>query len=383
LAPNALSAALARLRERVVPLIDLTVTNPTTVGIEYPAGLLDALSDERAAAYSPEPAGMRAAREHVSEAVGSLTGCAPSPDDLLLTASTSEAYAVLFKLLCDAGDAVLVPQPSYPLFEHLAALESVAIAPYRLAPHWNWSVDFDSLDAAWTPRARAVVVVSPNNPTGSVVSEDERRRLLEWCDRRKVALIADEVFRWYPLASPTGDVRSILGRDEVPGLVFALDGLSKSCGLPQLKLAWIQMAGEPGLVADARRRLEVILDTYLSVSTPVQVAFPRLWRASAPVRRALHLRLQENLAIARNIVNGEGGCSLVLPAAGWSLVLRVPAIEPEETRALGLLEREGVIVHPGYFFDFPHEAYLVASLLPRCGDFADGLSRVVGRCRIT
>ena len=168
----------------------------------------------------------------------------------------------------------------------------------------------------------------------------------------------------------------------MPGLVFALDGLSKSCGLPQLKLAWIQMAGEPALVTDARRRLEVILDTYLSVSTPVQVAFHRLWDASAPVRRAIQSRVQENLAIACGIVSGDGGCSLVLPEAGWSLVLRVPAIEPEETRALGLLEREGVIVHPGYFFDFPHEAYLVASLLPRRGDFVEGLSRVVGRCRI-
>jgi hypothetical protein len=382
LAPNALSTALARLRAGGEAPIDLTVTNPTTVGLDYPAGMLGALCVDAAVTYAPEPAGRRETREHIARAIGGFGGQVPSSDDLLLTASTSEAYAVLFKLLCDPGDALLVPQPSYPLFEHLAALESVAIAPYRLASHWNWGIDIESLEAAWTPRARALVIVSPNNPTGSVVRGAERAQLLEWCDRRRIALIVDEVFRWYPLEVPADAASPFLDGDAVPGLVFALDGLSKSCGLPQLKLAWIQVAGPARLVEEARARLELILDTYLSVGTPVQVGFRGLWDAASEVRRAIQARLERNLATARELVPGSGGCTLVSPEAGWSLALRVPAIRPEEDLVLGLLEQDGVVVHPGYFFDFPHEAYLVASLLPRCGEFAEGLARVVRRCRI-
>jgi aspartate/methionine/tyrosine aminotransferase len=382
LAPNALSTALTRRRAAGAAVVDLTVTNPTEVEIAYPAGLLDALSSREAVTYRPDPAGSRAAREWLAEVLGALAGGAPSPDDLLLTASTSEAYAVLFKLLCDAGDAVLVPQPSYPLFEHLAALENVVTSPYRLARHWDWGLDFDSLDAAWTPRARAVVVVSPNNPTGSMVREEERRRLLEWCDRRAIALIVDEVFRWYPLAAPADAALPFLRARDASRLVFALDGLSKSCGLPQVKLAWIQVAGRADLVAEARRRLDLILDTYLSVSTPVQVALPALWRRSEAVRLAIQARLLENLDHAKRIVGTGHGLDLVIPAGGWSAALRVPAVVPEETLAIELLEREGVLVHPGYFFDFPQEAYLVISLLPRPGALVDGLSRVVRHCRI-
>ena len=381
LAPNALTSALARVRARGVSPLDLTGTNPTHAGIEYPDGLLDALSWPAASVYDPDPAGTRPAREFLAGVLATL-GPAPDPGDLFLTASTSEAYGVLFKLLCDAGDAVLVPQPSYPLFEHLAALENVAVAPYALAAHWNWGVDVGALEAAWTPRTRAVVVVSPNNPTGSLVRRDERRALLEWGARRGVAVIVDEVFRWYTLDPPADAVSPFLDGEDVPGLVFALDGLSKSCGLPQVKLAWMQVAGDRAVVDDARRRLELILDTYLSVNTPVQVALPELWRRAEPVRRAIANRVRENLSRARQAVGAASGCDLVRPDGGWSAAIRVPAVVPEDRLVIELLERDEVLVHPGYFFDFPREAYLVVSLLPRPDVFAEGVARVVGRCRI-
>ena len=291
---------------------------------------------------------MHHTRGRLAAVLGELSGRAPSVDDLMLTASTSEAYAVLFKLLCDAGDDVLVPHPSYPLFDHLAALENVVVAPYRLDPYWGWAVDVESLEAARTPRTRAVVVVSPNNPTGTVVRVSERRRLLEWCAQRDLPLIVDEVFRRYPLGEGAeATVEAFLREDEVPGLVFALDGLSKSCGLPQVKLAWIQMAGDARLVADARRRLELILDTYLSVSTPAQVAFPALWRQSVSVRGAIQSRLRENLECARQVLRHDTGCGLVPPDGGWSAAIRVPALVPEERLVLDLLEQDGVLVHPG------------------------------------
>jgi hypothetical protein len=381
LAPNPLALALERERAAGRAILDLTVSNPTSAGLEAPPGLLAALGSDAGASYVPEPFGMPRAREVVAAVLGRRRARPAAVERVALTASTSDAYSALFKLLCDAGDEILVPRPSYPLFEHLAALDAVTARPYLLDAHGAWGLDLATLDAAWSPRCRAVVVVSPNNPTGSRLSREDWRRLFEWCARRRLAVIADEVFRWYPLAG-TADAASALDEAGPPALTFALDGLSKSCGLPQVKLGWVEMDGPAPLVDAARRRLEVILDTYLSVSTPVQVALPALLRGGEALRGAIHARLRENLERARTMLPSAPACSLLEPQGGWSAVIRIPSTIPEEARVLALLRDEGVLVHPGYFFDFPYEAFLVSSLLPPPAVFAEGLAAVTRHCAI-
>jgi alanine-synthesizing transaminase len=381
LAPNALTEAIEDLRASGASWIDLTETNPTTVGLEYPADVLHALADPRARHYSPEALGLLVAREAIAGDYA-RRGRLISPDRVVVTASTSDAYSMLFKLLCDPGDAVLVPQPSYPLFNLLAGLEAVSLRPYRLLDHDGWSIDRETVLEAMTPAVRAVLVVSPNNPTGSIL----RRADLDWlageCASRDVALIVDEVFADYPLAlrpiegSPVAD--SPLGRHDHPCLTFALGGLSKSAGLPQVKLGWIAVGGPDRAVVESLRRLEVICDTYLSVSTPVQAAAPALIRAGATIRAAIQARVMRNLAALREKLRARPAMTLVEPEAGWSAVWQVPAIESEELLVLRLLTTSHVLVHPGYFFDFSREAFLVTSLLPVPQVFDDGIGRVLG-----
>jgi hypothetical protein len=292
----------------------------------------------------------------------------------VLTASTSEAYALLFKLLCNPGDAVLVPQPSYPLFDLLTRLEGVAARPYRLEYHGTWSIDRSSLGAALNARTRAILIVSPNNPTGSMLRATDRAWLLDLCAEREVALIADEVFGDYPLSPRPDAVRAICGG---PALTFALGGLSKSAGLPQLKLGWIAVDGPLPRVHNALQRLEIICDTYLSVSTPLQIAAPRLIEAGRSIRASIASRLDRNLHCLRAAVGRQAAVSLLEPEGGWSAVVRVPATEPEESLVLRLLERVRVLTHPGYFFDFSTEAFLVLSLLPDPSVFADAIDRVL------
>jgi aspartate/methionine/tyrosine aminotransferase len=291
----------------------------------------------------------------------------------VLTASTSEAYAFLFKLLCDPGDHVLVPQPSYPLFDSLTQLEGVVARPYRLEYHGHWSIDRDSIDRALSVRTRAILLVSPNNPTGSMLRADD----LEWLVGRaagRVALIADEVFSGYALR-PGADAVSCIG--ERRALTFVLGGLSKSAGLPQMKLGWIVADGPRDDVAQALSRLEIIADTYLSVSTPVQLAAPALIAAGRDVRAQIQQRLATNLAQLNQLVGAASPATVQSPEGGWSVVVRVPATEPEEALVLRLLNEEHVVIHPGFFFDFPDEAYLVASLLPEPAVFEQAMSRVL------
>ena len=373
LAPNALSLACARLREKGEIWLDLTESNPTVAGFPYPDDVLQPLSDPRAIGYRPDPRGLRVARESVA-AEFARRGVAVAADRVLLTASTSEAYSLLFKLLCDPGDAVLVPRPSYPLFELLTGLDGVAAVPYRLEYHGAWSIDRDSVSAALTARTRAILVVSPNNPTGSLLRAADRDWLAALCARHDLALVGDEVFADYPLcARPDGC--GVLGDDRA--LTFSLGGLSKSAGLPQVKLGWMAAAGPAATVAAALERLEVIADSYLSVSTPVQVAAPRLIAAGRAIRAAIASRVDRNLRRLRGCLAGRPAISLLEPEGGWSAVLRIPAIEPEERLALRLLEDARVLVHPGYFFDFPREAFLVLSLLPDSDVFATALDRVL------
>jgi len=370
---NAFSLALADLRRRSVPLVDLTVSNPTQVGLPYPPGLLAALSDSRSLSYDPTPFGMMAAREAVAAAI-SHPGANVSPDRVVLTASTSEAYSLLFKLLCDPGDAVLVPQPSYPLFDLLTGLDAVVSAPYRLEDHGVWSVDRDSVTAACRPNTRAVLVVSPNNPTGSMLRSDDREWLVAFALEHGLAIISDEVFSDYPI-EPRPDAVSLLGESRV--LTFALGGLSKSAALPQLKLGWIVVGGSDKIVADALERLEIICDTYLSVSTPVQVAASELIASGVGVRNAIRQRVHQNYRELQHIAAAHPSVTVLSPEGGWSVIVRVPETIGEEALVMALLEQAHIVVHPGYFFDLQRGAHMVMSLLPDPVLFASAASTVL------
>lgn len=370
---NAFSVALADLRQKGVPLVDLTVTNPTRVGIAYPPDLLAALSDSRALSYDPAPFGLMAAREAVAASI-SRPGALVNTERVVLTASTSEAYGLLFKLLCDPGDAVLVPQPSYPLFDLLTGLDAVVSSPYRLEDHGVWSIDRESVTAACRPNTRAVLVVSPNNPTGSMLRSDDREWLVALALEHGLAIISDEVFSDYPI-EPRPDAVSLLGESRV--LTFTLGGLSKSAALPQLKLGWIVVSGPDRTVADALERLEIICDTYLSVSTPVQVAASQLIAGGVVVRDAIRQRVQQNYRALQRIAAARLSVTVLSPEGGWSVVVRVPETIGEEALVMSLLEHAHVVVHPGYFFDLQLGAHVVISLLPDPVLFADAASKVL------
>jgi alanine-synthesizing transaminase len=349
-------SALLKTKRRV---LDLTESNPTRAGLEYPREeILDALADPRALRYDPEPRGLLSAREAVAAYYGNVPA-----SRILLTASTSEAYAYLFKLLCDPGDEILSPRPSYPLFEFLAGLESVGVVQYPLRYDGVWHIDFDALERAITPRTRAIVVVNPNNPTGSFLKREEWSRL----QKLGLPILSDEVFSDYAFSRDDSRVQSLTNAPEA--LTFSMSGLSKIAGLPQLKLGWI-VAGGPGHEA-ALDRLELIADTYLSVATPVQIALPRLLDASVAVREQILDRTRANLALLRRLtvpLHVEGG---------WYATLQVPRTRSEEDWAIALLDKRDVLVQPGFYFDFESEAFLVLSLLTPPEVFEEGLRRLL------
>jgi alanine-synthesizing transaminase len=369
---NRLTRALAALRARGEAIVDLTESNPTKVSLPYPPDLLAPLVDPQALRYEPHPLGLATARAAVARD-HERRGVTVDPADVVLTASTSEAYTWLFKLLCNPGECVLVPRPSYPLFEHLTRLEGVRAEPYDLEYHGRWEIDFASLSHA-PADARAVLVVSPNNPTGSYVSAPEIARLSAFCNERGCALVADEVFADYPLDA-TDPVTDLAAGADV--LSFTLGGLSKSAGLPQLKLGWIVVGGPPDERERARAAIELIADSFLSVATPVQVAAPALLARAAPIRAAIHARVRRNLDAARGAAAGVPACEVLRADGGWCAVVRIPATRTEEQFVLDLLERERVLVHPGYFFDFRSEAFIVVSLLPSEDLFAPAFGRVL------
>jgi hypothetical protein len=375
LAPNRLALALEKARAAARPLLDLTESNPTQAGLEYdPAAILRALSSEAALAYEPAAFGLPSARDAVARNLG-VDGLHVEPSRVILTASTSEAYAFLFKLLCDAGDEVLVPRPSYPLFEHLARLEGVRAVPYRLGYDGAWHIDPASLRDAVTARTRAVVTVSPNNPTGSYLKHDE----LELLASTGLPLVSDEVFARYPLRDDPRRARSAL--EGASPLVFSLGGLSKLAGLPQMKLAWTVLGGDPATVAGAMARLEVIADAFLSVATPVQHALPALLAAGRTTERAIQERMKENLAWLVDACRAVP-VSLLDVEGGWYATLQLPGVRGEEAWALAFLEDDGVQVHPGHFFDFEREPYAVVSLLTPAAIFREGMRRVLARAAL-
>lgn len=373
---NRLSHALRAARAASRPLVDLTLTNPTRAGFVYPPSLLSPLQSPEALVYDPSPFGLPSAREAVARDYA-RRGLAIAPDRIVLTSSTSEAYSLLFKLLCEPeGATVLTPVPSYPLFEHLTRLDGVTPAPYTLEYHGRWFVDTASVEAAWTPRTRTVLAVSPNNPTGSWLTPEDDRALASICAARGAALIVDEVFADYPLVERPGSTHAVSAAAPVR---FRLGGLSKSAGLPQVKLGWIAVEGRDDDVAAALERLEFICDAYLSVSTPVQVAAASLIVEGAKVRAQILARVRGNYARLRELAAACPAVNVLDAEAGWSAVVRVPARRTEEDLVLELLERDGVVVHPGFFFDFPSEAFVVVSLLPPAQPFEDGVRRLLAR----
>lgn len=358
--PNAIAQLLS---ETGKPPFDLTGSNPTTAGIEYPEALVSVLERAQAASrvYRPEPFGSPTARA----ALAAFTGA--HVDDLLLTASTSEAYAFLFKLLCDPGDAVLVPAPSYPLFEHLAGLEGVRALPYRLAYDGAWHVDLSSVRGAIDPRTRALVLVSPNNPTGHFTRQQELTALAEL----GLPLISDEVFApfWLESSPPRA-------AEKPDCLLFTLDGLSKRAGLPQLKLGWTLLSGPERARREARARLELIADTFLSVATPIQQALPELLALCPDLSARIRERCRENLRQLRGAVQGSP-VTLLEPEAGWSAPLHLPRVASEDELVLGLARDAGVLVQPGWFYDFEREPYAIVSLLSEPRVFREGAARLV------
>lgn len=370
---NAMAAAEAERRGAGLPVLDLTVSNPTAADLPYPAATLaQAFANPAMVGYTPSPRGMTEARARVARDYGRRGAQVPA-EHVVLTASSSESYALLFKLLGDPGQAVLVPTPSYPLFDYLTALEGLVPRPYRLGFDGRWHVDFASLDLAG---AAAIVVVSPNNPTGSYLGAEDCDRLCALAAERGLAIIADEVFADFALAPAPDAVRALAGRPS-SALTFSLGGLSKASGLPQMKLGWIAASGPEAQVEEALHNLDLVADSYLSVGTPVQLALPRLLEIGDDMRVAIQTRVLRNRALLASRIGPDSPCTLLPSEAGWSAILRVPELMSDEAWALRLLREHGVLVQPGYFFDLGLGANLVLSLLVPPATFDEGIKRLL------
>ncbi|MGH9869157.1 MAG: pyridoxal phosphate-dependent aminotransferase [Candidatus Polarisedimenticolia bacterium] len=376
--PNPLTRALERRRAAGREVLDLTESNPTRCGFAYPSEeILEALSGSSALRYEPDPLGMPAARAAIADDYAAR-GTSVLPDRLLLTASTSEAYGFLFKLLADPGGRVLVPSPSYPLFELLAQTHDVVLRHYPLLSGRRFAIDREALEVAVGDGAAALLVVNPGNPTGTFLSRDDAEALLGLCARAGIPLICDEVFGDYGWAGDPAQPGTLAGpRDE--GLVFVLNGLSKMLALPQLKLGWIAAGGAAAEVAEAMRRLEIIADTFLSVATPVQAGLRRLLSLRPAVQAMVLERVSSNRRWLEAAVPAHSSCRLLPAEGGWASILQVPRTRPDDGWALELLEEDGVLVHPGYFFDFHDDGHLVLSLLPPPSVFQDGVTRLLAR----
>jgi alanine-synthesizing transaminase len=374
LAGNRLSEALARHRASGKRLLDLTASNPTECGFAYDDEvILAALGNPAALRYEPNPKGLQSARLAVTEYYSAL-GARVSADDIFLTTSTSEAYSYAFRLLCNPGDELLIPAPSYPLFSFLADVLDVKLVRYPLVYDHGWQVDFHSLQSAVTPRTRGVIVVNPNNPTGHFVKTNELQALNDICAKGDLAIIADEVF----LDFGFGGAPPLTLATNNQALTFVMSGLSKVAGLPQMKMAWLVANGPATLRTQAVEKLEIIADTYLSPNAPVQLATPTFLELRSEFQKQLMTRVRRNLQELDRQLGGQRNCSRLQVEGGWYVVLRVPATRSDEELALALLEGRDVYVHPGHFFDFPADGYLVLSLITGEDEFAEGIGRILG-----
>jgi alanine-synthesizing transaminase len=373
LAENRLTLALAEHRRSGRALLDLTLSNPTEVGFAYDESIiLSALQNSASLTYEPMPQGLLRAREAVANYYAEKNERV-SPGNLFLNTSTSEAYSYLFRLLCNPGDEVLIPTPSYPLFDFLAGLNDVRLVRYPLLYDHGWQIDFSSFERAITPRARAAIVVHPNNPTGHYVKTHEQAQISVLCAKNNLAIIADEVFLDFAIQGSAAN--SLVSQTE--SLTFVLSGLSKLCGLPQMKAAWIALSGPENLKHEARQRLEVITDSYLSMNAPMQHALPALLATRAQFQSQLLPRVRANLAALDEQLAVQRNCSRLACEAGWNVVLRVPATRSDEDLALELLREKSVLVHPGHFYDFSQDGFLVLSLIAREKYFAEGVHRLL------
>lgn len=379
---NEISLHLGRRRAAGLPLLDLTESNPTSqegLGPDQPF-LARALSAPGIDRYAPDPCGLPVTRQAIADDMASR-GLTVSPESIIVTASTSEAYAYVFKLLADPGDEILAPCPSYPLFEFLAGLESLRLGFYRLGYDGEWFIDFDALQRSVTPRTRAVIAVSPGNPTGAYLKRHELHRLSRFCAERGLALICDEVFFDYALDADLSSVASALEDCDGSCLRFVLSGLSKIALSPQIKVGWLAVRGPDDQTAEALRRLEVTADAYLSASTPAQLAVPALLGSRLHIQSRLKERLRRNLDALKAFRKAQANAAWepLRTEGGWNACLKLPRTQSEDAWVIGLLEREGVLVHPGYFFDFPEEAYVTVSLLAAPEVFDEGIRRIA-RC---
>lgn len=380
---NALERARRELQAAGTDVCDLTVSNPTRVGLGELDALSNVLDGTGAAPYAPAPLGAPSARDAIAEHVLADEGITLDPASMFLSASTSEAYGWLFKLLCDPGDEILVPAPSYPLFGWLASLEGVSTRPYPLVREENFRADVDALEDAIGPRTKAIVAVSPNNPTGTFVHPDDARAMDRIASSQRIAVLADEVFRTFPLEAPPR--RASFAGDRA-ALTFVLDGLSKRCASPGLKLAFTSVFGPADAVRAALGRLEIIADTYLSVSTPVGLATPAILARERGIRAAVDARLRANLAELDHALERRGhalGLARLTVEGGWSVVLEAPRTESDSERAIRALVEHRVLVHPGWFFEMDRDGSFVLSLLCDTARFALGLERLMDAVEAT
>src|SRR5947207_920992 len=373
MAPNRLSEALVAHHAAGKPLLDLIVSNPTECGFDYDrSAILDALSNSAALRYEANPRGLESARRAVAGYYADYK-VDVSPEDIFLTTSTSEAYSYIFRTLCDPGDELLIPSPSYPLFDFLADIQDVSLVRYPLLYDHGWQIDFHALEQAITPRTRGVIVVNPNNPTGHFAKRAEIAKLNSICSAREMAIIADEVFLDFALEGERP--ASFAANRGAP--TFTLSGLSKISGLPQMKAAWLIASGPQQWKRESLVRLEVIADTYLSVNAPVQLAIPRFLEQRHAFQEQVISRVRRNLAELDRQLAMQKACSRLTVEGGWCVVLRVPATRSDEDLAIKLLTAQGVSVHPGHFYEFASDGYLVVSLITPERIFAEGTSRLL------
>lgn len=376
---NPLTRLLDERRAASLPVLDLTESNPTRCGFDYSGAPLGALANARGLNYGPDPRGLRSAREAVA-AYYAGDGIRVEPEQIFLTASTSEAYSFVFRLLGNPGDDVLLPCPGYPLFDFLVRLNDLNRAAYPLVYDGRWSIDRDALSSAVSARSRAIVVVHPVNPTGSYATSTEAAFLAELADGRGLALVADEVFYDYPAPGAAGDRAPSFSAGS-QALTFTLNGLSKISALPQMKCAWIMVTGKAVLVRSAMARLEVVADTYLSLSTPVALALPQLLEFRKLIQPQIRARIARNLAALDAALATDSPAARLHLEGGWYAVLRLPRTLSDEEWALRLLRDDGVLVHPGHFYDFPCEGHIVVSLLPAPDVFGEAVAKIAARVR--
>jgi alanine-synthesizing transaminase len=373
---NRLSEALAKHRAAGKPLLDLSASNPTECGFEYDRqAILKALSNPESLSYDPDAKGLLSARRAVAEYYSALEIIVPV-EDIILTTSTSEAYSFAFRVLCNPGDELLIPEPSYPLFSFLADIHDVKLVGYPLLYDHGWQIDFHALQQSITARTRGVIVVNPNNPTGHFCKPGDMEKLNEICSPRQIAIIADEVFLDFHLAAI--QPRSFAAN--TGSLTFTMSGLSKISGLPQMKAAWLIASGPEDLKSEALARLEVIADTFLSMNAPVQRAMPVFLELRHGFQKQVLARVRTNLAELDKQLSAQSSCARLDMEGGWYAVVRVPATRSDEDVAIELLNAQGVYVHPGHFYDFPTDGYLIVSLIAPEPDFNEGIKRLLSMC---